>query len=60
MIREPRTGTDLVVPLAVPDLDELLEKGKSPQDKALKNYELLEERMRTMEWISIPRSIDAA
>ena len=60
VIREPRTGTDLVVPLAVPDLDELLEKGKSPQDKALEKYNLLEERMRAMEGIRIPESIDVA
>ena len=46
-------------PLTVPDLNELAEKGKSPQDKALKKYEPLEERMRVMEGINIPRSLDA-
>ena len=30
VIREPKTSTDLVDLLVVPDLDELLEKGKSP------------------------------
>ena len=50
---------DLVDPLAVPDLDEIVEKGKSPQDKALEKYELLEERMRAMERINIPESLDA-
>ena len=59
MIREHKTGTDPVDPLAVLNLDELLEKGKSPQDKALDKYELLEERMIVMERISIPESIDA-
>ena len=47
-------------PLAIPDLDELLEKRKSLQDKALKKYELLKERMKAMEGINIPRSIDVA
>ena len=45
-------------PLAVPDLDEMAEKGKSTQDKALEKYELLEERMRAMEGINIPGSLD--
>ena len=52
-------GVDPVDPLAVPDLDEMTEKGKSPQDKALEKYELLEEKMRAMEGINIPRSLDA-
>ena len=59
IIREPVIGTDPVDTLAVPNLDELAKKRKSPQDKALKKYELLEERMRAMEWINIPRSLDA-
>ena len=46
-------------PLAVPDFDELAEKGKSRQDKALEKYKLIEERMRVIEGISILRSIDA-
>ena len=46
-------------PLAIPDFDELAEKGKSLQDKALEKYELLEERMRAMEGINIPKSLDA-
>ena len=58
VIREPKTSTDPVDLLAVPDLDELLEKGKSPQDEALKKYELLEERMRAIKRISIPGSMD--
>ena len=41
------------------DLDELAEKGKSLQDKALEKHELLEERMRAIEGINIPGSIDA-
>ena len=40
VIREPVAGIDPVDPLAVPDLDELVEKGKSLQDKALEKYEL--------------------
>ena len=52
-------GADLVDPLAVPNLDEIVEKGKSPQDKALEKYELLEERMRAMEGINILGSLDA-
>ena len=59
VIWEPRTGIDLVDPLAVLDLDEIVKKGKSPQDKSLKKYELLEERMRAMEGINIPGSLDA-
>ena len=53
-------GIDLVDSLAVFDLDELVEKGKSLQNKTLEKYELLEERMKAMEGINIPRSIDAA
>ena len=37
----------------------IFEKGKSIHDKALEKYELLEERMRAMEGISIPESLDA-
>ena len=59
VIREPRTDIDPMDPLAVPDLDEIAEKKKSPQDKALENYELLEERMRAMEGINISGSFDA-
>ena len=39
-MREPNTSTDLIDPLAIPDLDELVERGKSLQDKALEKYEL--------------------
>ena len=49
-------SADLMDPLAVPNLDELAEKGKSLQDKALKKYELLEKRMRTVKWINIPKA----
>ena len=56
---EPNTGIDLVDPLVILDLDELAEKGKSLLDKALEKYELLEERMRAMEGINIPGSLDA-
>ena len=49
VMREPKTGTDLVDPLAVPDLDELMERGKLPQEKTLEKYDLLKERMRVME-----------
>ena len=49
----------LMDPLVVPDLDELAEKGKSLQDKAIEKYELLEERMRAMEGINILGSLDA-
>ena len=59
VIREPVAGADPVDPLAVPNFDELAEKGKSLQNKALENYELLEERMRAMEGINIPGSLDA-
>ena len=44
VIREPKIGVDPVDPLAVPDFDELAEKGKSLQDKALEKYELLEKK----------------
>ena len=60
IIREPKIGANIVGPLAVPDLDELAKKGKSLQNKALENYELLEERIKAMEGISILESIDAA
>ena len=59
-LHELKTGIDLVDCLAVLALNELAEKGKSLQDKALEKYELLEERMRAMEGISISGSIDAA
>ena len=52
-------GADPVDPLAVPDLDEVVEKEKSPQDKALEKYELLEKRMRVMKGINILESLDA-
>ena len=52
-------GADPVDPLAVPNLDEVVEKEKSPQDKALEKYEFLEERIRAMEGINIPGSLDA-
>ena len=52
-------GTDPVDLLAVPDLDEIVEKKKSPQDKVLEKYELFEEKMRAMEGINIPGSLDA-
>ena len=45
--------------MAVPDLDEMVEKGKSPQDKVLEKYDLLVERMRAIEGINIPESLDA-
>ena len=45
--------------LAVFDLDELAEKGKSLQDKTLEKYELLEERMRAIKGINILGSLDA-
>ena len=58
-MHEPNTSADPVDPLAVSDLDELAEKGKLIQDKTLEKYELLEERMRVMERISIPGSLNA-
>ena len=60
VLHEPKTDADPMDPLAVSDPDELAEKGKSFQDKVLEKYELLEERIRVMEGISIPRSIDTA
>ena len=51
VMREPKTDTDHMDPLAVSDLDELVGKGKLPQDKILEKYELLEERIRAMEGI---------
>ena len=59
VIHEPVADIDPVDPLMVLDLDEMARKGKSIHDKALEKYELLEERMRAMEGISIPESLDA-
>ena len=59
VLHEPKTTADPVDPLVVPDLDEMAKKGKSLSDKALEKYELLEERMRAMEGMSILGSIDA-
>ena len=59
VMQEPKANIDLMDPLAVLDLDEIAEKGKSPQDKTLEKYELLEERMRAMEGINISESLDA-
>ena len=58
-MQEPKANVDPMDPLTVPDLDELAERGKSLQDKAIEKYELLEERMRVMEGINILGSIDA-
>ena len=61
-MQEPKADTDPVDPLAVPHLDELVEKEKSLHDKAIEKYELLEERMtfdKAMEGINIPGSLDA-
>ena len=58
-MQEPKMDADLMDPLVVPDLDELTRKGKSLHDKALEKYELLEKRMRAMEGINIPESLDA-
>ena len=58
-MQESKVGVDLVDPLAVSDLDELAEKEKSFHDKTIKKYELLEERMKAMKGINIPRSLDA-
>ena len=60
VLHEPKTSADPVDPLTVPNLDELAEKEKSIQDKALKKYELLKERMRALEGISILGSIDVS
>ena len=46
VMQEPKEDADPVDPLAVPHLDELVEKEKSLHDKAIEKYELLEERMR--------------
>ena len=59
VVRDPGMGINPVDLLAVPDLDEIVEKGKSSQDKALEKYEFLEERLRAMEEIDIPGSLDA-
>ena len=59
VIRELVTVVDPMDLLAIPDLVELAKKGKPLQDKALEKYELIEERMRAMERISIPRSINS-
>ena len=59
VMQEPKANADLMDSLAVLDLDEIAAKGKSLQDKALEKYELLEERMRAMEGINIPGSLDA-
>ena len=56
-MQEPKANADLMDPLAIPDLDEIV--AKSLQDKALEKYELFEERMRAMEGINIPGSLDA-
>ena len=58
VIREPVASANLVDPLAVPDLDELIRKRKLLQENALEKYELIEERMRAIEVIDIPRSLD--
>ena len=58
-MREPNISAGPVDPLAILDLDELVEKEKSLRDKALEKYELLEKRMRAMEGINIPGSLDA-
>ena len=52
-------GADPVDPLTIPDLDELAEKRKSLQDKALEKNELLKEMMRAMQGINIPISLNA-
>ena len=59
VIQEPKANVNPMDPLTVHDLDEIAEKGKLPQDKALEKYELLEEKMRAMEGINIPGSLDA-
>ena len=59
VIREPITGADALDPLAIPDLDELAKYEKSLQNKALEKYELLKKRMRVMEGINTPESLDA-
>ena len=59
VMQKPKANVDPMDPLAVLDLDESAEKGKSLQDKAIEKYELLEERMRAMEGINITGSLDA-
>ena len=59
VMQELKANANPTNPLAVPDLDELAGKGMSLHDKAIEKYELLEERMRAMEWINIPESLDA-
>ena len=59
VMQESKANVDLMDPLTVPDLDEIVAKGKSFQDKALEKYELLEKRMRAMERINILESLDA-
>ena len=58
-MQEPKANADFIDPLAVSDLDEIVATGKSLQEKALEKYELLEERMKAMEGINIPGSLDA-
>ena len=58
-MRERNISAGPVDPLAILDLDELVEKEKSLRDKTLEKYELLKERMREMEGINIPESLDA-
>ena len=53
VLQELKANADFMDPLTVPDLDEMVAKGKSLQDKALEKYELFEERMRAMEGINI-------
>ena len=59
VMQESKADADLMDPLAILDLDKLAGKGKSFRDKALEKYELLEERIRVMEGISISGSLDA-
>ena len=42
----------------VPNLDALTEKEKLHQNKVHEIYELLEERLRAVEGINIPRGVD--
>ena len=44
----------------VSDLDDPVEKEKLHQNEVQKKYELLEERLRAMEGINIPKGVDAA
>ena len=59
VMQESKANVDLMDPLVILDLDKIVIKGKSPQDKALEMYELFEERIRAMEGINIPGSLDA-